>query len=445
MTGWRDRAGRWLGAWLALVAAHLWLIGPLLQNGDTAVYNEQIEQRLVTIRTTHIGYMLMGVAFDRVLPFGVERNVNLMNLAFAAAGALALVVLARSVGVSRGLARFAALMAFGVHAYLRGAVLGEVDVVACALVMLALAAWASGRPVVAGLLYGLAMLTTPISGLALPMFVLSRAGSARSLRPRWADLGRLALFGAVSLAVYAPVVGLVWQDYVHGGRGILHAPRERWDVAAHVARSGAFVWASAAPWLALALGGTITAIARGISLGVGVLAALGLTALVGERFLDVPVQLPNLCVLSVFVLVVVDRLPRRWAWATLLPAWALTAIPTYRGVSDEVAEKRERREVYRAMAAQTPRMLVVGLQSGWDEGLPFERIVYGRTRLDLGLEVPALRASAANLARTRQGYAIWWLVTPPAGAMDAFAPGWHREARVVRGRRYDVWLPDGGS
>ena len=263
----------WVIAPLVLLLLHVWLVRNAIQNGDGAVYNDQIESRLVGIRTTHVGYILCGLVADRVLPFGVERSVNLMCLAFASGGGAAAFLIARSLGASRYVAAAAPLLVFAIHAYLRGAVLAEVDVVACALVLVAVASWLRGRILVAGLSFGLAMLVTPVTAMSLPMLVLT-VRRERGAPARWrTHLRDLLLFAAVSLAVYAPLVGVFWHDYWFGGRGLLHAPREPWDVGKHVARSFAFLTSSAGPWLWLGLAAVIAGPSPGAPLAPGVAAA----------------------------------------------------------------------------------------------------------------------------------------------------------------------------
>jgi hypothetical protein len=434
-----------LAAWAVLCLAHAWLIRAVMQNGDCAVYNDQIEQRLTSIRTTHVGYILLGIAADKLLPFNVDLNVNVMNLAFASAGGVAMIVLARRLGASRAEAALAPLLAFAVHAYLRGAVLAEVDVVACSLLLVALALWLSRQRAGAGAAFGVAMLVTPISAFSLPMWLASPLRRPREAR-RWARHALdVTVFALASLAVYLPLVAHHWNDYWYGGRGLLHAPRERWDVGAQVERSLAFVTGSASPWLALGLAGALAAAGTGTSPGLGLCIALTLAGTVGERFLDVPVQLPQVCVLAVFAVVVASRIRARGLrWAVLLLAWGLTAWPSYRDVAEEVVADARQRATYEAMAAQTPKMLAVGLPSSWEDGLRFERIVYHRTKLDLGMDYGSFRRAGRSIAATRRDYAIWLLSPPPPDIMAPFEAGWRREQRVVLGRSYEVWLPVNG-
>jgi hypothetical protein len=432
----------WALGWMLLFGAHAWLVHPLLQNGDAAVYNDQIDRHAISIRTTHVGYMLLGIALRAVSPLGLDLTMNVASLAFGAAGAVALVAIARRYGASRPASLFAALLAFGIHPYLRGSVLSEVDVVACALVVLALAAWVYGRRVLAGAAFGWAMLVTPVTAPTLPIFLLTKAGARKGLRPCLRDLRDVLVFGAASLALYAPFVLLFWHDYWVGGRGILRAPHNPWNVGAQVSRSVHFLIENASPWLALGVGGALAFAIAGESLGLGVLAAVVVTAIVSERFWDVPVQLPNMCVLVVFVVLALSRLPRRTlAASVLLAVYVITAWPTYGSVIHEVATKREQRATFLAMATQTPKFFVVGLEDSWNEGLPFERMVYGRSGLGLGVPLKSFSRSPATFVATRKEYAIWVLQSLPPETTAFLERGWHRETRSVRDHSYEVWIP----
>jgi hypothetical protein len=434
----------WAVATLVLFVAHLWLIRSVIQNGDGAVYNEQIERGIVGMRTTHVGYILCGIVAHALSPFDTDGTMNVVCLAFAAAGGAAMFMIARGLGASRSVAAVAPLMAFGIQAYLRGAVLAEVDVVACSLVLIAVALWLQGKVAKAGVAFGAAMLVTPITAMSIPMLLLTTR-ERRYARRRWSThLRDVAVFGAVSLAVYAPLAIVFWHDYWYGGRGLLHAPREPWSVEHQVARSIQFLTSSAGPWLALGVGALVAGIATGAPPSLGVSAALVLAATVGERFLDVPVQLPQLCVLAALVVVVAGRLPAPWLrWGVLASLWLSTAWPTYRDVSGEVHADVEKREVYRAMIGQTPKMILAGVRDGWDDGLPFERVAYGRTKLGLGLSYGDLRNKASSIVDARRDHAIWLVGAPPPGAMAPFALAWRPEKRRVRGLDYAVWVPGG--
>ena len=431
-----------LGAML-LIVTHAWLIQPVLQNGDAAVYNEQIECHVIDVRTTHVGYMLLGIVANHVLPFDVERNLNVMALLFAALGGVSLYVIAVRLGASQWQALFAPLIAFGLKPFLRGAVLAEVDVVACGLILLATAASVSGKAQLSAVAFGAGMLVTPLSALTLPVFLLTISGQIEdklSIRRR---LQRIAIFAGVSLVTYLPLVLLHWNDYWNAGRGLLHAPSEPWNLAEQVGRSVQFFASIPGALLAISLFGLIATIPAGRSLARGTAASILLAAVIGERFLDVPVQLPQLCLLVAFAVSFLGRIPRRAvATVALFSVWLVTAPPAYAAVTAEIRDRVQRRAEYLEMARQTPRLFAVGLPSSWDDGLPFERLTYGKTKLGFGLDFGQFGRSSRTIARTHRDHAIWLMSPPGPTTMNDFRSHWHAELREVAGNRYEVWLPN---
>ena len=290
------------------------------------------------------------------------------------------------------------------------------------------------------------MLVTPLTALSLPIIVLTTArekGTARRIVGHGLDV---LIFGLSALAVYAPFVLHFWQDYWNGGRGLLRAPRQPWDAGEHLMRSVRFFTGSTLPWLALAATGLLSGMSRRTSIALGTLVAICCAAFWGERFLDVPVQLPQASLLIVLVALIVDQIPRRLVAAcAFLSVWAIAAIPTYLEVRDEVFGKIELNETYRAMARETPKLMVIGLGDSWIDGLPFERLIYHRTKLGLGLDFRQFAGSSRSIAQTRRDYALWIMAPSPPGMMSPFHQGWRREYRSVRGRSYEVWLPTGDN
>jgi hypothetical protein len=386
--------------------------------------------------------MVLGIVFNRILPFGTERNLNLMCLVFASIGAGAIIAIARRHGVTWLSAVFAGILVFGIRSYLRGAVLAEVDGVACSLTLLALACWVYEHRISAGIAYGVAMLVTPLSSLSLPLFLLTSTQEKSSLREFRRHSMNLSVFGVSALGVYLPFVFYFWQDYWHGGRGLLRAPRQPWDLNEQLMRSVRFFASSAMPWLALGLAGALVGLSKRKSVASGTLVAIATAAIVGERFLDVPVQLPHLCILAVLAVSVLDRIPDKTIIACSLGLlWIVSAFPNYLDQHDEIRDKLSLIEIYKEMATQTPKLMVVGLGDSWIDGLQFERLIYHHTKLGLGLDYRQFRGSSRSLSRTHRDYAIWLMKAAPAGTMTPFLQGWRKENRNVRGHSFEVWLP----
>jgi hypothetical protein len=88
----RTRTGeRWLmaGCFVLLFAVHAVLVRPVLQNGDTAVYNDQIDAHFFTGRAIHIGYFMLGALFHALLPFRTDTSMAKVTRGVAFAAPLA--------------------------------------------------------------------------------------------------------------------------------------------------------------------------------------------------------------------------------------------------------------------------------------------------------------------------------------------------------------------
>jgi hypothetical protein len=286
------------------------------------------------------------------------------------------------------------------------------------------------------------MLVTPLCALCLPVFVFTNWSRERGLRALLGHGLNLVIFGLVALAVYAPFILHFWHDYWEGGRGLLHAPRQPWDASEQAMRSVRFFSSTALPWLGLGFAGMLSTITRRNSVAVGTLLAAAVAAVWGERFLDVPVQLPQLCLFAIMAVLVVDQIPNKKVVAWVFVAiWAIASLPNYLDQRDEIREKVRLAEAYRAMAAQTPRLMVIGLGDSWIDGLQFERIVYHHTKLGLGLDFRQFGGSSRSIAQTRKDYAIWLMAPSSPGLMNPLTRNWRPESRSILGRRYEVWLP----
>ncbi|MGM0575516.1 MAG: hypothetical protein ACQEXJ_07275 [Myxococcota bacterium] len=439
-----------LGVFAGVILLHAPLLGPYIQNGDGAVYNQQVERRDLSVRTTHIGYVALGVAFDALWPGSTDTAMNVLCAVAGAVGATALWWIALSLGAGRALALLAALLALASHAYVRGMVLSEVDTVLASLTVTALALHLHRRTVLAGPVYGLAMLVSPLAAWSLPWFVLLRTSDAATAPARHLDhLKRVVVFGLTSLAVYAPVVGIHWDNYFHGGRGILTAPREPLEPLVGLERSLDFFTGEGAALLPLMLAGlllvgTRRGEARRISLALGVSVSVVATALLGERFVDVPVQLPNWLVLCAFAAVLGPTVgaSRRWL-AVPAVAILLTALPARLSVAEEVETIAEERATYLAMKeASAPHpVYLVGLRKSWDDGVPFERIVYGETKLGRGLSWGHFRRVTKRIARDDTDFEIWFQRRVRERDLRPLLGRYDLEERSLRGRDYQVLVP----
>lgn len=439
---------------VAGLVSHLWLLHPIVQNGDAVVYNEQIQNVDLGIRTTHIGYMAFGALLQTLSPLNVDMTMNLAALVWASVGAVAAYLLTLQMSGAKNWSLVAAPFMFALGAYLRGGVMAEVDVPSTVLVLWSVTLALAGRSNLAGVCFGGAMLMTPVVATCLPMplgalaaaCVIERdvdqaEGARKSWWRRWSF--SLLMFGLLALAVYLPVLGSVWQNYIYEPRGLLLAGRNPYDLAVQFERSATFVLQHARAWLPLGLAALFVGIGqptmRGLSLGV--LAAFVATAAAADRFIDVPVQLPQVCVLACFAVSLTMRLEPRARAGVLVSAFLLTAVPTYRGVHAEVSKLSNDRDDYVAMTQATPKLLVVGFTDPWDHILRFEHEAYGKTGQGVAHTWKGLLTQQKATRSKSQDHTIWLVSRAPNHAYSGFAETHRRDTRVVNGRRYEVWLP----
>ncbi len=253
-----------------------------LSSADAAVYQQQIERGDLLSRPTHVGYYGLGAAFFRVAGAS-DRSLNQLS---AVAAALTLGLLFwMAYRLARALpAAGAATAVLATHGlFVLNALHAEVYLVESALLLGALHLHLAGAPLRAGLALAAAALVTPSAIFVAPAFVL--------VRPRLRDTLWIAATSAIALVV---VLAPFAQHYLFGSRGLLSGAAADVDPVRAVRKEGMEV--------VLGFFGTWSFVALGILLAKGrrwlrplVLASgLGwaLNFALGERFGDVPVQLP---------------------------------------------------------------------------------------------------------------------------------------------------------
>lgn len=317
----RRLAGReWaVGAALGVVACLLFaaLAPNALRNGDAAVYLEQIQQRHFTERTIHLAYYLIGVPFLAAHPGPDALALNHMSAVF---GGLAVAVaywLGRLLTGTRAGGCVAALLLAVNAVFVENAVLGEVYVMQAALMLLAVLLWFLDRPIATGLAFGASVLVSPQGLLAAPAFVVWRP------RSRSVSRAGLVAFLLVGLAL-APVL----HDYLLGGRGLLRAASVPVNYGAALRRELGDVGLGL--YVALPFAAVVVWTLRQPQwrvFGAGFIVLWTVQLLFGERFADVPVQLPAYALLMVVVAAGIVALTRAHAGGGLRDALVLLLVP----------------------------------------------------------------------------------------------------------------------
>lgn len=269
-----------------------------LPNGDAAVYAQQVLQGDFASRPVHLGYYLLAALLTagRQVP---DYAFNLISALFGAATLAVVFGLARRYlrredghGDWR-LALVAPAALFGNALFVENAVHAEIYGAQTFFLLAALLLWLRDQPIAAGLSFGVAGLVTPSAALFAPAFLLIR-------RPR--PLARLLTLGATALAVVLlPILPLLG-DYLHGDRGLLAATRKGMGPLQIAAKEGFEVGIGFLAFLPLLALGLWRAARkpelRPLLAAAG--AAWAVVLIFGERFSDVPAQLPTLTLAAVF-------------------------------------------------------------------------------------------------------------------------------------------------
>jgi len=301
----------------AAFAGLLFLVPQGFLNGDAPVYAERIDNIVLNDTTIHIGYYLLGILVTRARPLGTPLALNILSalagaLCVALAGSIAYTITGR---LSATFAAAAALMCLPV--FLENAVFAEIYVVELVFFMAAVQLALLDHAIAAGVAYGCAILITPSAVLCAPFFAL--------LRPKL----RFVLIGAATTAAVTAIAVLPHiHDYLWGGIGLLNmqAPDTTMGTtpAKELRELGGVRFALLAVFSAVGIW-VVAASPKRRHLAWAIGALWLVPFLVGERYADVPVQLPLYAMLAVMAGVGLARLVHPWPSAKMVPTGAVAA------------------------------------------------------------------------------------------------------------------------
>ncbi|MEO8902864.1 MAG: hypothetical protein ABI627_15185 [Polyangiaceae bacterium] len=450
--------GRWrkrepwllLAGFAVLSGVYGTLVHAVVQNGDAAVYTEQVANRVFSERAIHIGYVLLGVVFHAILPLQIDRAMNVMALTVGLGGALALYWAAKRLG-SWQAGVGGVLLLLCASSYVRGMVLSEVDILSAGTLMISYALYLAKRTVLAGIAFGAAMLTTPVTASFLPLFVFTFAvderGAWQTVRVQFL---RLLCFGLVALVVYLPFVAWQWQSYVYGGRSLTTSSTVPFNAWKQVERGARFYmlnsWALLTLYLAAIVGAlTDRNLWRRDQPVIGLALSVILTTLVADRTKDVPVHLAALPVLSLVSVLFLQRLASasKMVWAVPVVAFALMGPMAFVTTDREVDVHLKMRARYREMRDKSLplRAMLVGFPEGFTNERFFEHYAYGISYTGL---VPTLAEFRASLSQIRTGpeqFAIYFVHGIPADLRRALQDRYSATDRVLQGVNYHALVP----
>ncbi len=414
--------------WFATFALFAPFVPDAFSNGDAVDYQTRIAHRALDTITIHRGYFLLGIAFTSVWPspHGItDRELNFLSTVCGATSAVLAFAIAHALTrrIVPSLAAAAVLVV--IPEFAEDAIFTEVygPQVTCFLVaILFLVRGIAGgreRPIAASVALGAATLVTPSTVLSGPALLWL----TRSVKT-------VLVIAGVTGAIIAASVVPSFHDWLLGDRGLMTAAGrsltlvERiWKEKTEIDGARAFL-----PFVLLALWRARSSVAvRRFVLMVATLWVV--TFFIGERFGDVPAQLPTWALLAVVAAVGLDQAldlarGRKIAVAAVLALFLLALAWAGRGMILDLEQKERRATKYRdlielAAARATPDAAAYGR---WSRCVLFDHYL-GRPRsstaffedrqlsgeMDADTTAAAWTRFRAALDAGRQ----IWLVSPP--------------------------------
>lgn len=435
---------------LALFAAHTTQLGPLLQNGDSAVYNEQIDSFDLGSRTTHVGYIALGIVFNALLPFSTDVNMNVMVLCVGFMGLIAVYVATHTLVRSRLPALAAAVLPLGLPSQLKGMLLSEVDIVSVAFVAMAFACFVRRSSLIAGMLFGYAVLVTPLSGPLLAVFVCLVTVREASLREVvMGHVRRIFRFGVGALLVFAPPIAIMYRNYLHGPRGLFRGSPPPFSVPKQLVQSADFIKDELGYLLPLYIVGALLCLAnrRVWRLGQPALALLVSAVLmgaVGQRFGDVPVQLPNLVLFGMLPAIAYSVSGRnvRRGLVLLFALCTLDFPRSYASLAKEFRAREYSRRLCVGIGEQsgaTPPVLV-GL-AGFTPMRMCERFASAPRRPARAVEWRKFLSHQQDWLDPAVRTQIWFFRAVRRSQISSLLEAYTLESRPIGSRRFPVLVP----
>jgi len=360
-----------------------------LPNGDAALYLQHILALDVSQRTTHIGYYLVGIPFIHFLPCAPDYSLNLMSCLCGALCASLLFAITAFITRSRFISLLACFILVTTNVFAHNAVFAEVYMPQLLFFLLALHLLQRNSPIAGGASYALSFLITPSALFGLAMLFPFRRNKKQL--PRF-----IAAFLLLTIIIVVPHLS----DYVSGGRGLLKASHAAMSADKAFIKEYREFFAGMLWYLPFLLAGCIDFMKNKMTRdwGIALFSMWLITFAAGERFGDVPVQLPAyafICVIAASgmkALLYASRHKSRLFAAAVciycLLALTVSGVMTGKHISMTAARLTEYRNSILALKqAACPGYLAAG---EWTQGILFEHYLYGTSYTGLWLNTECL-------------------------------------------------------
>ncbi|HEY0467362.1 MAG TPA: hypothetical protein VGC79_24350, partial [Polyangiaceae bacterium] len=229
----------------------------------------------------------------------------------------------------------------------------------------------------------------------------------------------------------------------------LHAPRSTCAVPQRIAHSAHFTADELGYTLPLYAVAVVLCFAsprlwRAGQPALALLCSVSVMAVVGDRFSDVPVQLPNLVLLGIVPVIVFGAGGRfvRVGLALLFCLCFVGLQRSYAGVARDLQTRERDRDLCLAIRAESgPRAPVLVGISGFHQSRSFERYASTPRQPALALEWRAFVRDQQRWLEPAQQTQIWFFRGVRANQVTPLLARYSLESRAIGARRFKVLVP----
>ena len=354
----------------------------VLINGDAALYAQQIVHLDFAQRTIHLGYFLLGSPFIHILPLPPDYALNLMSCFFGALCTVLIYLIAFTTAQNHRVAFISVLVLLTNYLFVVNAVYAEVYVPQLFFFLLAVECVLLQKAIPAGLSFALSFLITPSALFGLPCLLFLH-------RDKRAMLELMTTAFLVVLLALLPNA----EDYFVGGRGLLKAVRIDLAIDRALLKEGRELFTTLLWYAPFLLAGSVYIMRnkRLHTLGGALISLWFFSFIFGEKFGDVPVQLPTYVLLSLVgglgFHYLLDFRHGRSTFITstvyllLILCLSITGLLTFRRIEETRHTLIGYRDTAHAINQRAhPDYLVVG---EWTQGILFEHYLFQRSYTDV--------------------------------------------------------------
>jgi hypothetical protein len=386
------------GIFLISFALFAFLSPNALLNGDAALYEQQIAHLDFAQRTIHLGYFLLGSPFLHLLPLPSDYALNLMNCFFGALSIVVLYTIAFTVSQNLLVAFVSSILLLTNYLFVYNALYAEVYVPQLFFFLLSVQLVLSQNVISAGIAFAVAFLITPSSLFGFPCLIVLLRDKKPILR-----------FSTAAFLVIIVALAPHLDNYFFGGRGLLKAVQTRMSIKHVFLKEGEEFFNSFLLYVPFVLAGIVQLIKdRNLrTLGIAIISLWFVSFLFGERFGDVPTQLPTYALFCLIGGLGFHYLSRLWsgrssavictAYISLILCVSITGLFAFRRIEATNRNLIEyRNTVFAVNRTAHPNYLVVG---DWSHGILFEHYVFQKSYTGVWINTEWLTGSWGQLQK----------------------------------------------